>query len=99
MRASTAPALASLLLSGAVASAIPAAAPVGEIAARNGKIAPKVVILSLFPPEAEAWYGIKDFNVLAQNITVPGLSPLYPDIHCTANGDVCQVTLGESGTD
>lgn len=58
---------------------------------------PKVVIISMFEPEAEAWYGIPDFNVLAQNITVPGLSPLYPDVHCTANGEVCQLTIGESG--
>lgn len=30
------------------------------------------------------------------NITVPGFSPLYPDAHCTANGDVCQLIIGES---
>ncbi|EME87769.1 uncharacterized protein MYCFIDRAFT_126171 [Pseudocercospora fijiensis CIRAD86] len=47
-------------------------------------------------PEAEVWYGIPEFNLLALNITVPGASPLYPDVHCTANGDVCQYTIGES---
>lgn len=26
----------------------------------------------------------------------PGLSPLFPEAHCDANGDVCQVTTGES---
>jgi purine nucleoside permease len=44
------------------------------------------------------WYGIPEFNLLARNITVPGLSPLYPDVHCTANGEVCQLVTGESGT-
>ena len=28
-------------------------------------------------------------------MTVPGLSPLFPDAHCTEAGDVCQVTTGE----
>jgi purine nucleoside permease len=51
----------------------------------------------MFDPEAESWYGIPEFNVLAMNITVPGASPLYPDAHCTADGDVCQYTIGESG--
>lgn len=50
----------------------------------------------MFAPEAEVWYGIKEFNVLAQNISVPGLSPLFPEVHCTAKGDVCQVITGES---
>ena len=33
---------------------------------------------------------------IVQNISVTGLSPLYPDVHCTADGDICQLTLGES---
>ncbi|KZT67086.1 NUP-domain-containing protein [Daedalea quercina L-15889] len=57
---------------------------------------PKVVIVSMFPPEAEAWYGIPEFDVLAINISVPGLSMLYPDVHCTADGEICQLTTGES---
>jgi purine nucleoside permease len=61
------------------------------------KLKPKIVIISMFDPEAAVWYGIPDFNVLAQNITVPGLSPLYPAVHCTANAEVCQLTVGESG--
>lgn len=35
-------------------------------------------------------------NLLAQNITVPGFSPLFPDAHCIASGDVCQLTTGEA---
>ena len=50
-----------------------------------------------FPPEGEVWYGIPEFDLLAHNITVPGLSPLYPDVHCTASGEVCQLVTGESG--
>jgi purine nucleoside permease len=60
------------------------------------KIAPKVVIISMFLPEAAIWWGIDEFDLLAQNITIPGLSPLFPDVHCTANGEVCQVITGES---
>ncbi|KAI4174205.1 MAG: hypothetical protein LQ346_008266 [Caloplaca aetnensis] len=51
----------------------------------------------MFPPEGEVWYGIPEFNLLERNITVPGFSPLFPDAHCTSNGDVCQVIIGESG--
>ncbi|KAL8789794.1 MAG: hypothetical protein Q9195_006628 [Heterodermia aff. obscurata] len=50
----------------------------------------------MFPPEGDVWYGIPEFDLLARNITVPGLSPLYPDAHCTANGEVCQLVTGES---
>jgi len=64
---------------------------------RAVKVAPKVLIISMFEPEADVWYGISQFNVLAQNITVPGLSPLYPQVHCTSSGDICQVTIGEAG--
>ncbi|KAH7369726.1 purine nucleoside permease [Rhexocercosporidium sp. MPI-PUGE-AT-0058] len=59
-------------------------------------IKPKVVIISHFGLEASVWYGIKDFNVLARNITVPGFSPRYPQAHCTLNGEICQVTTGEA---
>lgn len=32
----------------------------------------------MFSDEGKAWYGIPEFDVLAQNITVPGMSPLFP---------------------
>jgi hypothetical protein len=60
-------------------------------------IAPKMMIVSMFDPEADVWYGIPEFDVLAQNISLPGLSPLFPEVHCTADGDICQITIGESG--
>lgn len=53
-----------------------------------------------FDPEADVWYenlpksGLGD--LLAMNISVPGLSPLFPAVHCTAEGTICQVTTGES---
>lgn len=53
--------------------------------------------ISQFTPEAAIWYGIPEFNLLEVNITVPGLSPLFPKVHCTSNHDVCQVIAGESG--
>ncbi|CAI7594570.1 unnamed protein product [Penicillium glandicola] len=58
-------------------------------------IAPKVFIVSMFAPEAEAWWGIPEFNLLAHNITIPGLSPLFPDVHCTKDYEVCQLVTGE----
>ena len=41
------------------------------------------------------WWGIPEFNIIANNITVPGLSPIFPDVHCTDAHDVCQLTTGE----
>ncbi|KAF8212797.1 purine nucleoside permease [Mycena galopus ATCC 62051] len=49
----------------------------------------------MFDDEADVWYGISEFNVLAQNFSIPGLSPLYPQLHCTSDGEICQLTLGE----
>ncbi|KAL0571244.1 hypothetical protein V5O48_010714 [Marasmius crinis-equi] len=59
------------------------------------KIAPKVFIFTMFDSEANVWYNIPEFNLLARNITVPGLSPLFPSVHCTADGSICQLITGE----
>ncbi|MDB5757897.1 MAG: putative purine nucleoside permease protein [Burkholderia sp.] len=48
----------------------------------------KVMIISMFVAEAQPWL---DKLALTQAITVPGLSPTYPQVHCNAD-DVCQVT-------
>ncbi|KAK0649047.1 purine nucleoside permease [Cercophora newfieldiana] len=54
----------------------------------------------MFEPEAEVWYrnmpssGLG--NLLAVNISTPGLSMLFPHVHCLADYSVCQVTTGEA---
>lgn len=50
---------------------------------------------SQFEPEAAAWWGIPEFDLLAHNITIPGASPIFPDVHCTADHSVCQLVTGE----
>lgn len=50
----------------------------------------KVVIISMFTPEAEPW--IAPFQ-LKEEIVVPGLSPDHPAIKCNAD-DVCLMTAG-----
>ncbi|KAJ7763657.1 purine nucleoside permease [Mycena maculata] len=50
----------------------------------------------MFHSEAVEWYNIPEWNVLAQNITVPGFSPLFPDVHCTLDGSICQLTTGQA---
>ncbi|KAJ5355519.1 Purine nucleoside permease [Penicillium cataractarum] len=83
----------SLLLAGSTFSAQVAA----KTASHNGeKIAPKVFIVSMFEPEAQAWWNIPEFDLLSHNITIPGLSPLYPDVHCTKDYEVCQLITGEA---
>jgi purine nucleoside permease len=55
---------------------------------------PKVMIVSMFGKEAiTTWYTNMDF---VHNITVPGLSPLFPWVHCTEDYEVCQFITGES---
>ncbi|KAF2646510.1 purine nucleoside permease [Massarina eburnea CBS 473.64] len=62
----------------------------------TARIAPKVFIISMFDPEAEIWWNKPEFDILANNITVPGFSPLFPDAHCTADGEICQLVTGEA---
>lgn len=63
----------------------------------NGKIAPKVVIISQFEPEAAAWWGIAEFDLFGDNVTFPGLSPEFPSLHCTESLEICQIVIGEAG--
>ncbi|OZJ05379.1 hypothetical protein BZG36_01973 [Bifiguratus adelaidae] len=56
--------------------------------------APKVVIISMFVSEQDVWL---EPYCLKNNISIPGLSPLYPYIHCDSDYEVCQVTVGEGG--
>ena len=53
---------------------------------------PKVVVISMFELERDPWLELLDFK---HNITLPGLSPIYPTVHCTTNYSICQVTTGE----
>ncbi|KAL3957958.1 hypothetical protein ACCO45_008536 [Purpureocillium lilacinum] len=65
----------------------------------TGKIAPRVVIVSMWAPEAQVWY--KRFpesnlgNLTAHSVPLPGLSMLFPHVFCADDFRVCQVTLGE----
>lgn len=89
---------ASQLLAVFVSVYLAVAKPLSGLEARWHKhIKPKVFLIDMFPPEGAAWYGIPEFNLLARNISVPGISPLYPDVHCTETGDVCQIVTGEAG--
>ncbi|EPX70871.1 purine nucleoside transporter [Schizosaccharomyces octosporus yFS286] len=76
----------------AVTSAVlPATA--GLISKRD-VVKPKVMVVSMFAPEAEAW--LNPWNDLyANNISVPGLNTLFPEVHCNTEQTVCQVTTGE----
>ncbi|KAL4972522.1 purine nucleoside permease [Aspergillus desertorum] len=66
-----------------------------DIVRQPSKITPKVFIISMFTPEAEIWHGISEFDLLSHNISLPGLSPLFPSIHCSADYEICQLITGE----
>ncbi|KAM0723843.1 hypothetical protein Q7P37_000833 [Cladosporium fusiforme] len=84
---------------GFASAATAALVPISQYQERSFEtvIKPKICIISLFTPEAEIWHGIPEFDLLAMNITVPGLSAQFPDIHCTEDGEICQVitSMGE----
>jgi hypothetical protein len=46
----------------------------------------------MFTPEA-VWPAALD---LSQNISVPGLSPLFPHVACNDQGSICHFTTGEA---
>jgi purine nucleoside permease len=45
-----------------------------------------------FTPEQDVW--IEPLK-LTKNVTIPGLSPLYPAVHCNKDYSICQMTTGE----
>lgn len=58
-------------------------------------VTPKVVIVDFYGDEANIWHDIPEFDLLAQNISVPGLSNRFPDVHCTLDGEICQFVTDE----
>lgn len=54
------------------------------------KLPVKVLVISMFGPEAQPWI---DAYKLKLDIKVPGLSPDYPAVHCNLQG-LCNLTTG-----
>ncbi|SEK54776.1 Purine nucleoside permease [Pseudoxanthomonas sp. GM95] len=71
----------------AAALALPVAA-IALPAATQAPLAPKVMVITMFAPEAAPWRAAEDFTT---EIAVPGLSPQYPKVSCTAAG-LCLMT-------
>lgn len=63
-----------------------------KVAKAPDAIAPKVVVMSLFEPEMAAWHQHLNFT---HNVTVPGLSPLFPHVFCVDDYSICNVVTGE----
>ncbi|KAH3660213.1 hypothetical protein OGAPHI_007418 [Ogataea philodendri] len=53
---------------------------------------PQVFIINMFSYEAEPF--LEEFK-LVHNVSIPGLSPIYPEIHCNHNYSLCEVITGE----
>jgi purine nucleoside permease len=62
----------------------------GQTAQAATPISVKVMIVSMFGPEGGVW---QKHLPLTEAITVPGLSPDYPQVHCASDG-VCLLTTG-----
>ncbi|KAF5542834.1 purine nucleoside permease [Fusarium napiforme] len=61
--------------------------------------APKVMIISMWSPEAAVWHerlpGSNLGTLSSKTIHAPGLSMLFPCATCTEDGSICHVTIGE----
>ncbi|RKK21975.1 hypothetical protein BFJ65_g4594 [Fusarium oxysporum f. sp. cepae] len=61
--------------------------------------APKVMIISMWSPEAAVWHErLPDSNLgnlSSKIIHAPGLSMLFPCATCTEDGGICHITIGE----
>ncbi|KAF5023727.1 hypothetical protein F66182_4201 [Fusarium sp. NRRL 66182] len=65
---------------------------------RDEPISPKVMILSMWSPEAEIWQDrlpSSTLGNLSRVVHSPGFSMLFPCAYCTENGHVCHLTIGE----
>ncbi|KAH6877172.1 purine nucleoside permease-domain-containing protein [Thelonectria olida] len=66
---------------------------------QHSVIAPKVMIISMWSPEAQVWHdrlpssGLG--NLTSRSVHSAGFSMLFPIAFCTQTGDICQVTVGE----
>jgi adenosylhomocysteine nucleosidase len=65
-----------------------ASAPVAE--SSGSVLAPKVIVVTMFPPEAEPWITTLG---LTQDLPIDGLRPEHPALKCNAQG-VCLVITG-----
>jgi purine nucleoside permease len=84
-------ALAAGTLAAALATAFPAAAEgTARLAPPVKTLAPRVMIVSMFAPEAKVWL---DRLGPWRDIAVAGLSPDYPAVHCN-RAQVCLMTTG-----
>ena len=62
--------------------------------ASEAPIQPKVMLITMFAPEAQTWI---DRLALKQEVRVPGLSAEYPVIRCNTE-DVCLLVTGMGQT-
>lgn len=83
-----------ILLSLTGVSALPADMQLAPRWSKGKPIAPRVLIITMFSYERNVWMDSDlDFSV---DVTVPGLSPLYPDVACRPDLKICVMTTGES---
>ncbi|KAJ5904007.1 NUP-domain-containing protein [Penicillium tannophilum] len=73
---------------------------IGSLAAAGyqpAPLSPKILFINAFESETDVFVSDSQLGLLAQNITVPGISPQYPNVTCSSSSEVCQVTTGEGG--
>ncbi len=87
-------ALAASALLGCASDATRSTPPSATQGAPQQQVAAKVLIISMFKPEAQVWLEPLKLN---REIKVPGLSADDPAVRCNADG-VCQVTTGMGHT-
>ncbi|EGX50203.1 hypothetical protein AOL_s00076g278 [Orbilia oligospora ATCC 24927] len=71
-------------------------APLGRSDGSSDIIKPKVMIVAIFSLEADVFLNNYTPTLYGLNVTVPGLSPRYPEVYCTTTGEVCHITTAEA---
>jgi len=64
--------------------------PQAEARPKAPQIAPKVLVITMFPPETRPWL---DGEGLTKKIPVAGMNADFPDVSCNAQ-DLCVITTG-----
>ncbi|PWN88878.1 purine nucleoside permease, partial [Acaromyces ingoldii] len=64
------------------------------VARSSRTVKPRLLLITMFTLERNVWLS-RWPGLLAHNITIPGLSPLFPHVHCESSGRVCLITTGE----
>ena len=58
-------------------------------------LTPKIFIVAFYDQEGEIWQNDNPSFDLSTELSIPGLSPLFPSVRCTLDHQICMLVTGE----